>query len=361
MIRLLNSDVTKLLAYFVSCFLLAALMTPWIYNAGMFLSEVTSPEPGGGFLGWLGGKAADAEFTRFFKRSLLFSALVLLVPLALSLRLSNRPASLRNSPWSLYLPPRAIASAQGQRLRNPPLGWLQLITGFLLAGGILFGMGLFLVSMGWFHWVDDVDWAKSVKRSIPDAAKASLLEEFLFRGVLLGIFLRSFRPFWAIALLAILFSALHFLQPTDDLAIFDRALPVPEGMVFIDPESSLAGFELLRLIGLRFLDPLPFLHEFITLAVVGVILGYARFATSSLWLPIGLHAGWIFAFRLFGKVTDLSDIDPKLEIYVGHNLKDGLIPLAALILTGILVTVYTRTLRLAPSVEPPASPELRDI
>jgi membrane protease YdiL (CAAX protease family) len=344
-IRLLNSDVTNLLAYFVSCFLLAALITPWSYNAGMFLAEFTESGTETGALDWLGEKARGADFPTFFKRSLLLSGLLLLVPLIFSLKLNRAPASLRDSPWSLYLPPRAVATAQGQPLHNPRLGWLQLLTGFLLAGGIFFGMGLILISLGWFHLEQDIDWAKNIRKSIPAAAGASLLEEWLFRGVLLGIFLRTFRPFWAIVLLSLLFAALHFLQPTDHIAVFDRSIPIPGGPTYINPESSIAGFELLKLIGQRVLEPLSFLYEFITLFVIGLILGHARLATASLWLPIGLHAGWVFAFRLFGKVTDRGEIDPSLNIYVGSDLKEGLVPLAALIITAVLVYIYTRTLR----------------
>lgn len=345
MIRLFNSDVTKILAYLVSCFLLAALTAPWIYNAGMFLSEVTAHGTENTALDWLGTKAGDADFTTFFKRTLLLSAVLLLIPLLLSLRLSQRPASLRNSPWSLYLPPRAIAGAQGQPLRNPPLGWLQLLTGFLLAGGIFFAMGLLLISLGWFRWEEDINWAYDIQRSIPAAAGASLLEEFIFRGALLGIFLRTFRPFWAILLLSLLFAGLHFLQPGGDLAVFDRSIPLAEGATYINPEGSLAGFELLRLVGLRFLDPLPIVHEFITLTAIGLILGYTRYATASLWLPIGLHAGWVFSFYLFHKVTKRAELDPSLHFYVGKDLKEGLIPLAALTITALLVWIYTRTLR----------------
>jgi membrane protease YdiL (CAAX protease family) len=356
--RILNSDVTKLLAYFVSCFLLAALISPWIYNAGMFLAEFTENGTENEFLDWLGGKARNAEFPTFFKRCLLLSALLLLVPLVFSLRLSRKPASLRDSPWSFYLPPHAVAGTQGQPLRNPPLGWLQLITGFLLAAGLLFGMGLILIAAGWFRWEEGANWGEALKKATTTAIFASVAEELLFRGALLGIFLRAFRPFWAITLLSVLFALLHFLQPSDTLAIFDRSNPIPDGATYINPEGSLAGFELLRLLGLRFLDPLPFLYEFATLTVVGLILAFARYATSSLWLPIGIHAGWVFAFRLFGKVTDRGERDPSLELYIGANLKEGLIPLATLTVTAVLVYVYTLTLRprRIPEPTPPSPP-----
>ena len=327
---MLNSDVTKILCYLVSCFLLAALITPWLYNAGMFLAEFTAAGTENTFLDWLGGKARESEFHTFFKRALLLSGLILLVPLLFSLRLNRKAASLRDSPWSLYLPPRAIAGAQGQPLRNPRLGWLQLITGFLLSAGLLFGMGLILIAMGWFTWEESPNWGSELKKAILGSIPASLIEEFLFRGALLGIFLRAFRPFWAIVLLSLLFAGVHFLQPSSSFVVFDRSVPIPDGSTYINPESAAAGFELLKVIGLRLLDPLPFLYEFAALAAVGLILGYARFATASLWLPIGLHSGWIFALRLFNKLTHREDLDPSLNIYIGDSLKDGLIPLATL-------------------------------
>ena len=174
-----------------------------------------------------------------------------------------------------------------------------------------------------------------------------MIEELIFRGALLGIFLRTFRPFWAVVLLSLLFAGLHFLQPADDIAVFVRPTgPLPAGLVFIDPESASAGFELLKLIGLRFTNPLPVLYKFAALTVVGLILGYARVATSSLWLPIGLHAGWIFAFKLFNRIADRKpDLDSHYDIFIGRDLKEGLIPLATLLLTAILVHVFTRIIR----------------
>jgi CAAX amino terminal protease family. len=48
-------------------------------------------------------------------------------------------------------------------------------------------------------------------------------------------------------------------------------------------------------------DPMMVLAAFATLFLIGCILADARVLTRSLWLPIGLHAGWIFAAaRLVG-------------------------------------------------------------
>lgn len=364
--HILQSDITKLVLYVVSCFLLAALVTPWLYNAGMFLADFTKNGGTNGFFDWLGGKARDADYPTFFKRALLLCGLLLLPPLLFALRMSGRNKVRHNSPWSLYLPDHAVAPALGQPLTNPRRGWTQLPAGFLIAGGLLFSMGMVLLSSGWFVWEGNIDWPKSLKKAVVPAISASLIEELIFRGALLGLFLRSFRPFWAILLLSIFFAALHFLQPPDDIALFVKPDgPIPAGQVFIDPESGTAGFGLLRVIALRFLDPLPFLYEFAALLAVGLILGYARYATASLWLPIGLHAGWVFAFKLFNRMADRNpDLDPSHDFLIGRDLKEGLVPLGTLAVTFIVVYAFVRLARhgaapprSAPGEQPPSAGE----
>ena len=328
-----SGDVTKLVLYIISAFLLAALTSPWLYNAGKFLGEFTERGTESAFLESIGGSARRADFPTYFKRALLVSGLLLMVPLIHALQMGKRVPPLANSPWSVYLPRHTVAQAGGQPLRNPRSGWLQLLTGFFLAGGLLFIMGLLLISLGWFYWRESADWGQALRKSVTPAIGASLLEEFVFRGMLLGIFLRTFRPFWAITLLSLVFSALHFLQP-------------PDALVVSNPESSLAGFEMLKLLALRFLDPVSFVNEFSTLLVVGLILGFARYATASLWLPIGLHAGWVFAFKLFSQVAEKNpDLDARFNLLIGVDLKEGLIPIATLAVTSGLVYLFTKVVQ----------------
>lgn len=343
MIRLLRSDVTKLALYFTCAFLLAALMTPWLYNAGMALGEITAERSVNPFLDWLGTKAKRADFPTYFKRSLLISGVLLLIPLIYSLRLRRNPAPLRNSPWTIYLPSRAIPRAEGQPLRNPSSGWLQLFLGFIVASGLFACMGWLLLSKGWFTLDDPIQWNRAWKKSVGPMISASLLEEIVFRGMLLGICLRSFRPSTAIIVISILFAALHFLQPPDDIAVFSAEETVPAGGMYIDPNSSTSGFQMLLAIGLRFQQFDLVLFEFISLLMVGLILGYARWATASLWLPIGLHSGWIFAYKFFGRIADRApDLDSSLQYIIGTDLKEGFLPLATLAITAILVTLLVR-------------------
>lgn len=344
--RVLTSDVTKLLVYFVAVFVLAATVTPWVYNAGVFLGEITEDPTGNAAVDYVGEHARKADFPDFFKRALLGSALLLLVPLLFALRLRNNPAPLRTSPWSIYLPPRAVVRAEGQPLRNPRSGVLQLLAGLLLAAGLLFAMGWLLLSLGWFTLDDPVNWSKAWRKAAGPAVTASLLEELIFRGVLLGICLRAFRPAAAITVVSLLFAALHFLQPPDDIAVFVKGEPVPEGAMFIDPNSTTSGFQLLLAIAMRFQQFDLLLFEFASLLAVGLILGYARYATASLWLPIGLHSGWIFAYTFFDRIAARTpDLNDGLQHVIGSDLKEGFMPLATLAVTGFLVVLLTRIFR----------------
>jgi len=342
-IRVLRSDATKLVLYLISCFLLAALLTPWLYNAGTVLGELTLETRINPAVDYVGEHARKADFPVYFKRSLLIAALLLLLPLLFSMKLRHEAAPLRDSPWSIYLPSRAVAQAEGQPLRNSKWGPVQLIIGFLLAAGLLFGMGWLLLSMGWFTLKEPIPWEKAWKKSVGPSITASLLEEIIFRGVFLGICLRTFRPGKAIIMVSLVFAALHFLQPPDDVAVFVRGEPIPAGAMFIDPESRISGFRLLQAIAMRFQDFELVLFDFVSLTVVGLILAYARYATSSLWLPIGLHSGWIFAYTFYGRIARRTpDLEDNLQYLIGSDLKEGVVPLATLAITAFLVFLFTR-------------------
>jgi membrane protease YdiL (CAAX protease family) len=85
-----------------------------------------------------------------------------------------------------------------------------------------------------------------------------------------------------------------------------------------------------------------------SLFVAGWILATAALGTRSLWLPIGLHAGWVFAQQTTNLALQNTGPGPAGSLpWVGPNLVSGavptgLIPLAALVLTGVLVRLYLR-------------------
>lgn len=329
------ADVAKVLAYILGAFVLAALISSPLYEIGKGFAAVVLTKDTADELKWLAQKAQDAEFTRYFKRALMLAAVILLFPLIYSLRLRTDPRKFRDTRWSIYLPPEAIAPAMGQPLQSPRWGILQLLTGFLLASGLFLAMSWLLFYFNWFNWSTPLTRDSAlyfVKKAITPAIAASVIEELLFRGALLGIFLRAFRPTFAIISLSFLFAAVHFLQP-------------PSGAQVSDPTSIIAGFEMLQLIGARFLEPQALLYEFAALFLVGLILGYARYRTASLWLPIGLHAGWVFTLKMFkGLAARRPDLPAEFDIYMGHKVTEGIVPLVTLAITGAFVAFYVQRL-----------------
>lgn len=339
-----QSDVFKIFAYVAASLVLAAVISPWLYQLGKGLAEVTADKQTNGAIRYVADAAGRAEFPKFFDRALMLSALVLLFPLTAWLRLGRPPGSYRDTPWSLRLPDNVVVTDRGQPLRRNPQGWLQLGTGFILAAGLLLLSGWLLLQAGCFMWKDAaastrgvvnkypqaIELGRAAGKVLPGALIVALIEEVLFRGVLLGIFLRAMRVVPAIALLSFLFAFVHFLQPP-------AMARVP------DPEASNAGFILLGQIISRFADPLNLLSRFAILAAVGVVLAYARVRTASLWLSIGLHVGWVFGVGIYKAATwPVVSLPEAARWLVGMSLLEGLLPLSVVIVTGMLVHLMTR-------------------
>jgi membrane protease YdiL (CAAX protease family) len=141
--------------------------------------------------------------------------------------------------------------------------------------------------------------------------------------------LRALRPAPAIGTSALLFAFVQFWD-------------LPSGVTIADPGCATAGFELLGRFWGRFGDPLALTSEFGTLLAEGLVLGYARWRTASLWLPAGLHAGWVLVCRVFRSLTvPLAPAVMPAGCLVGHDLREGLVPMLAVLAAGLLVHALT--------------------
>ncbi len=303
--------------------LLAALISPWVYQVGRHLADAAAAKQLPGFLVWLGEACGRSGFDRFFSRSLMFSALVFM-PF-----LFRRIKRLRSN---------AGGGSTDARVRVPwRAALIQIAVGCLISGSLLVGMGFILTSSGAYAARPHVHLAGQILTKILlPAAGAAFVEEWLFRGVLLGLWLRFARPLAACIGTSLLFAFLHFLEP-------------PAGMAIADPGAAGAGFKLLGMILLHFTDPLFFVTNFATLFVVGMILAWARVRTGALWFSIGLHAGWVMTFKGFNILTQTVRDSPLHPWGVGDSLLSGVLPLAALALTGL---VSHHVLRFLPAGKP---------
>lgn len=288
---------------------MAAILSPWLYSSGKWLADHAQANELPGVLDWLGKKCASAQIDRYFSRALTISALLLL-PFLFKMVKSIRRRDAVVVEKIPAMPPQTAA--------------LQLITALIVAGGLLWLAGSVLEYLGAYKpHPKSPGIFKALKGVLPVALIVALLEEWLFRGVMLGLWLRFTRPLPASLGCSLVFAFLHFVEP-------------PVGTVIADPSAPLAGFQLLGSILGHFVDPLFFITDFATLFLVGMILANARIKTGKLWFSIGLHAGWIVAFQGFGKIHKMLDPHPLQPWWVGGTLRSGVLPLITLALTAVI-------------------------
>lgn len=299
----------------VATILLAAALTPWLYAWGKEFAAHYADQDG--LAGWLAGSCERARFSRYFNRAMLIAAVLLLLPLW----------------WRVRLISRANGGAQPTN-SWAGIGWktglTHAIIGFAAAAGLLWIMGIAVEIGGAFVPAEhDLSFKKFLLRAVVPALGASILEEWIFRALLIGLWLRIAGPWMACLGTSLVFAFVHFLEP-------------PRGVEMADPRAWTAGFDLLGLVLRNYLNPQFIAAEFLTLFTVGMALAWARIRTGSLWLPIGMHAGWIFAFKSFNLFHKPALENGLGSLLVGGSLKVGLLPLATLVLTWLLLAWLLR-------------------
>lgn len=285
--------------------ILAAILTPWAYQGGKALSDLADAKELPHWLDWLAEACGRAKVGRFFSRSLVASGLVLMP--FLFKRLHALPGG---GNISLRKVPARNAAAQ-------------VLTGMVIAGVLLWCTGLIMEAAGAYYDDPGHHGKKVLSKVVAPAIVAPLVEEWLFRGLLLGLWLKFARPLAACVGTSVVFSFIHFLEP-------------PAGYVIANPGSPLAGFELLGKIMLHFADPLFFVADFASLFWIGMILAWTRLKTGALWFPMGLHAGWIIAFKTFNLYHTDAEGNWLHPWIVGESLRSGLAPIVTLIITGVI-------------------------
>jgi CAAX protease family protein len=284
-------DAARLLAYFVATILFGALAAPLLFWAAQSLA-------GHGIFPALAG----FDFEAFFHRALMLGAIVLLWPF------------LR---WLQVKGPRDLGLERNRR-------WLRdLAVGFILSALPVLLCEIFLVARGLYSMRSSISFL-AIAQVIPTAVIVPLIEESLFRGLFLGVLLRGSRPWMANLMSAGIFSIVHFLKAPDHTI---ATVQWSSGLV-----SLAHSFD-------QFGEPMLVLGGFTTLFVIGIALAHARLRTRSLWLPIGLHAGWILASEAFGKIARREVVALP---WLGKSLLVGLVPLAVCLLSWVLLRAWLR-------------------
>jgi len=163
--------------------------------------------------------------------------------------------------------------------------------GFAFGIATMLPMTLVIVALGIRNPSPDFDAAMLVSGILAGALTGlivAFVEETFFRGLMFRAVLRDSGPVIAIWSTAILYAAIHF---------FAR-VKVPHAEVAWDSGIALLGSSLAR-----FADPATIADSFVTLAMVGLLLGLVRYWTGSIAAGIGLHMGWVCVIKATSAVT----------------------------------------------------------
>jgi CAAX protease family protein len=286
------SAALKILVYLIGTVVVGAALAPWLFWAGQYVSHFQQ-------LGFL----ASTDFQRYFDRSILISAFLLLLPILQWIGLRRlKGLGLRKNPW---------------RIRH-------LLGGFAISAGTIAALGAFLLAFDVLEWKDPLPWDR-LPPILLTAISVAVIEETLFRGAILGLVRQTFTARPSAVFVSVLFSIVHFLNPERDQIV---------------TVNWYSGFELLPRAFWQFSDPLLVLGGFITIGILGLLLAHVTIRTSSLWLGIGIHSGLIFSKMGLNKVTKrVQDITPWFSNDITIGIGSILI---LLVLWSLVWLVYLR-------------------
>ncbi|MEY5009663.1 MAG: hypothetical protein RLZZ253_802 [Verrucomicrobiota bacterium] len=280
-------DLLKILGYFLGTLILGCLLAPPLFQAGQSLGQVLPFIP-------------KADFEKYFHRAVLLAALALLPLLARSLRI------------------RSLAELG---MEKDPAALRHYCFGFAASGLTVLVMATGYVLCGFYRFKSVLPW-EAVPKILLSALAVGFLEEAIFRGILQGVFQRSFSRIAALVSATLIFSSLHFLRA-------EEAAPIPDGSVCWS-----SAFTLLPGLFYKFKDPARLLSEWTTLTVFGAVLGLARMQTRAIWASAGLHTGLVFVKMAFSKFSKRTG---ECLPFIGSELQIGLVPVAALLICGCVV------------------------
>jgi uncharacterized protein len=284
-------DLAKLAAYFVGVVVVAVPLAPILFWSAQSLAAH-------GLFSFL----AKYDFETFFHRAILIAAALLLWPF---LRISHvgRMADIglaTNSRWGR-----------------------DLYAGILLSVIPLLCCGALLVAFHVYSFRHTFAWTRLGKVLVASIT-VPFIEEMFFRGIVLGILLRTARKHMAIIAVSAVFAAVHFFKAPERTS---AVVTWTSGLNSIAHSFGRVG------------DPMMLASAFATLFLFGCILAVARLHTGSLWLPIGLHAGLIFGSGTFSGLTHRQIVALP---WLGKNLLVGIVPMGVATVTWIMMRTWLK-------------------
>jgi membrane protease YdiL (CAAX protease family) len=215
-------------------------------------------------------------------------------------------------------------------------GWRRFfVWGFIL--GCL-SLALYLAVLSWlgiYHFKVFIEsfgsFLNVLAVSLVSAIIIGVLEETLFRAFLLQMFKEKMNILLAVFFSSLIYALLHFYnsdydtQAGVDIFIVPKVLISLAKPMFDDPIGLSAGKPFLGII-----------PEAVGLLLVGVVLAFSFLKSRSIYLPIGIHAGWVFIIKMRSCFFQL--VSGELEwLYGGKYLVTGVLSWACLGLVLLLI------------------------
>jgi membrane protease YdiL (CAAX protease family) len=263
----------SLLLIFIAAPLLAALTVPWVYmaiqsRAPEVMQWVHESEVAGTHLFWadLADSVFDSPFRRVNDRIVLICVLGLLAP-------AYRMSGLRGR-VDFGIPKRK--------------DWVRLFgAGLIVAVASMLLVYLIGLFAGVYAPVPvDNGVVGDLLKIIIGMLLIGVIEEIIFRGYILNALRKSLGPVAAVLLSSALFAVVHFIKPAE-------------------PEMTdrwYSGFLLFSHLFAKAGD--TFWPEVCTLFCMGTVLATLSYWTRSVYITIGLHAGWVWIMMLFRLFTE---------------------------------------------------------
>ena len=225
----------------------------------------------------------DWPYSRVFDRAAMLSLLVMLVLLRRHLDLGGVKQAFRLGTW----PDRSFAFFVGLVLST---ALALAVVPLLVAGDKMVWSGMAAGTL-----------ALKLLEALPGAIAVSVIEESFFRVLILDGLTRRLRVAAAVLFCSAFYAAVHFIAPVK---------------TFVYPGWSLGvGFDYMGQIFSRYTLP-AVLAGMMGLLLIGIVLCWAIRRTRSIYLCIGLHAGWFFVAKA---AVYLADVAEGAELPRGVN------------------------------------------
>jgi uncharacterized protein len=290
----------RILLLLLGALFLTSLLSPWIAALWDFIIG-TLPK----------GETYRYPFSRIFNRLFMITTTLLFLTFRRHLKLES--------------------------LRSYGLGPLQqgyrnLLAGFFLALASMIALVIAMVAADIFTPYFRLAPSAALERSLSallTAFTVGLLEELFFRAILFRGLLEDAKRLGALLITNLFYAAIHFIRPAEKVAT--QGIDAAAGMRHV-----FYAFQ-------PFLDLPTLLPGLFGLFLIGLVLSYAFLRTKSLYLSIGLHAGWIFGIktvRVYGdyRREDLGWLFGSSE----PKLVSGVAGWIGIIAVGVVIHFMTR-------------------